>query len=229
MSVNALGTYAVLEAIRTSEHAKRLVFASSGAYYGTTTTREPFREEDPPLPATNIYAPSKVAADILVRCYPQIYKLKTAVCRFMNTYGPGDTNFSRIVPRAILNLITDPNAPYDFGSRDDGTTALDFLHIADMANAYIKTAENLDVIVGEAINFGTGILTSTQELAKKISVLFDNKDREAVFRGKKKGKPIAKCLDISKARKCLGWEPETPLEKGLKETIEWYRRFWERL
>lgn len=223
LSVNALGTYTVLEAMRTSSTTKRLIFASSGAYYGTTTTDHPLAEEDAPGPAANIYAPSKVAGDVAVRAYAHVFGLKAAVCRFMNTYGPGDTNFSRLVPRAVKNLLT--GSSYDFGDRDDGTTRFPYLHIRDMANAYIRLAEHVDRVSGEAFNFDGGVLMSTREMAKMISRLFDGQEREPRFLGAPRDKPVIKSLDIQKAKRLLDWQPATPLEQGLRETIEWYRQF----
>ncbi len=227
LSINAMGSFVVLEAVRTVQCVRRLVFASSGAYYGTTTTDRPIGEDAPALEATNIYAPSKAAADLVARCYARVFGIKTAVCRFMNTYGPGDTNFSRIVPRAVRNLLQ--REPYEFGDRDDGSTRLDFLYIRDMASAYIRVAENLDTVAGEAFNFGSGSPTSTRDLARLVSRLFDGQNCEPIFAGQPKAKPVIKSLDIRKARERLGWQPSTPLEQGLSETIAWYRRYWERL
>ncbi len=203
LSINAMGTYTVLEALRSTKWTKRLVFASSGAYYGTTTTDKAITEDDPPLSATNIYAPSKVAGDIAVRCYARVYGVKAATCRFMNTYGEGDTNFSRIIPRAIQNLIT--HAPFEFGDRDDGTTMLDYMHIRDMANAYIKVAEHLDSISGEALNFGGGNPISVSDLTRLVSKIFDGIDREPKFFGAPREKPIVKYMDTTKAQRILGW------------------------
>lgn len=223
LSINALGTYAVLEAMRTTKSAKTLVFASSGAHYGATTTAEPIPEDYAPVGAANMYGPSKTAADVVVRSYAGVYNMNAAVCRFMNTYGPGDTNFSRIVPRAIRMLLTD--VAYDFGDRDDGTTKLDFLHIRDMTNAYIHVAEHMEVARGEAYNFGRGQPVSTSEVARVVSRMFDGKDREPAFHGPKRERPIVKYLEIAKAKRQLGWQPETSLEQGIGETVEWYRRF----
>jgi len=227
LEINAQGTFVVLEATREAGSVRRLVFASSGAYYGTTTTNRAITEEESPLPASNVYASSKVAGDIAVRTWARIYDVKMAACRFMNTYGPGDTNFSRIIPRAIKNLIC--GSPYEFGGRDDGTTRLDYLNIRDMSNAYIMTAEQLDDISGEAFNFGGGNPVSTRELTNKISLCFDGNEREPLFEGPAKVSPVIKFLDIKKARQYVGWEPSTSLETGLIETIEWYRKFWDAL
>jgi CDP-glucose 4,6-dehydratase len=227
LSVNALGTYAVLEAMRTTRSAKTLVFASSGAHYGATTTDKPIAEDDAPLPAVNLYGPSKTAADVVVRTYADVYGLGAAVCRFMNTYGPGDTNFSRIVPRAVVNLLN--GAAYDFGDRDDGTTRLDFLHIRDMTGAYLAVAEQMEVARGQAFNFGRGQPVSTGEVARTASLAFDGVEREPLFRGAKRELPVIKYLDIRKAHSVLGWQPRTPLEQGLRETIDWYRSHLQRL
>jgi nucleoside-diphosphate-sugar epimerase len=227
LSVNVLGTYAVLEAVRTAALDTSLVFASSGAYYGTTKQQEPIIEEQAANKAANIYAPSKIAADFAVRSYVQTYGLNAAVCRFINTYGPGSTNFSTIVPRAILNLIE--CRPYDFGSRDDGTSTFDYLHVRDMARGYIAVAENLEQVRGEAFNFSGGAPISVRDLVRYISRLFDGREREPVFTGIQHDIPIRKCLSCSKAERLLSWRPAISLSDGLEETIDWYKRFWPRL
>lgn len=227
LSINVMGTYSVLEAVRTSNYAESLIVASSGAYYGTTVDVEPITEEHPPLASANIYAPSKVAVDIAVRCYAKTFGLKASVCRFINTYGPGNTNFSTIVPRAITLLMT--GQPYDFGARDDGSSTFDYLNIRDMTRGYLSMAENADTIAGEAFNFGGGYPISVRDLVKLISRLFDGKEREPLFHGNKKDIPIRKCLDTGKAKRVLGWQPSISLEEGLKETIDWYKQYWDRL
>ncbi|MBY0227242.1 MAG: GDP-mannose 4,6-dehydratase [Hyphomicrobium sp.] len=222
LDINISGTYSVLEAMRTTDSCKFMVFASSGGHYGATTRDFPISEEDIPAPASNIYGASKSAADVIVRAYAQVYGLNVAACRFMNTYGPGDTNFSRLIPRAIRNLIE--QSSYSFGDRDDGSTRLDFLFIRDMTQAYISVAENLEEVKGEAFNFGSGASRSTAEVAKLVSIAFDGKDRCPEFSGPSRAVPIVKYLDISKAEARLGWKPSTALHDGLRETLEWYRR-----
>ncbi len=223
-SVNAMGTMSVLEAIRLTGNRRELVFASSGAYYGATATDKPIVEDHPPLPAMNAYAPSKVAADEMVRTYARVYGTRTAACRFMNTFGEGDSNFSRLVPRAARNLAL--GGPYDFGDRDDGSTLVDPLHISDMTRAYLALAENLDSAVGEAFNIGNGRGRSTSEIARAASVAWDGAERQPVFRGKPSPTPLAKYLDISKAGRILGWKPEMDMQDALNRTMTWYRKNW---
>ena len=227
LSLNVLGTYSVLEAMRLSTSTKTLVFASSGAYYGTTTQKQPISEEYPPTASANIYSPSKVAGDIAVRCYAKTYGIKAATCRFINTYGPGNTNFGTIVLKTITSLIT--GSPFDFGARDDGTSTFDYLYIQDMVKAYLAVAENLDQVSGEAFNFGGDYPISVRNLVKMISLIYDGKEREPVFHGPKRDIAIYKCLDTSKAQIMLGWKVTINLEDGLKRTIDWYKKYWSKL
>ncbi|MEY2342354.1 NAD-dependent epimerase/dehydratase family protein [Acidithiobacillus sp. IBUN Pt1247-S3] len=227
LHTNAMGTFVLLEAMRQSLFVERMVVASSGAYYGATTTDSALLETDPPRTATNIYASSKVAADAVTRSYGGAYGLSVAVCRFMNTYGPGDINFTRLVPRAIRNLL---NAEaYHFGARDDGSSRLDFLYVGDMAEAYMRTAEAMPGCRGESFNFGSGAATSITDVAKKISIRYDGQERTPIFAGEKRERPAIKYLNVDKARKSLGWEPKTALEDGLNSTLEWYRKNWKML
>ncbi|MHB9031357.1 MAG: NAD-dependent epimerase/dehydratase family protein, partial [Candidatus Latescibacterota bacterium] len=209
LSINVMGTYSVLEAMRDSASAGALIFASSGAYYGTTFQKEPITEDYPPPAAANMYSPSKIAGDIAVRSYAKTYGLKAAVCRFINTYGPGNTNFSTIVPKTMTNLMSGNG--YDFGARDDGTSSFDYLHIRDMTRGYLAVAENIDRISGEAFNFGGGCPISVRDLVKLMSRLFDGKEREPVFHGPPRDTPVHKCLDTGKARTLLGWQPSISL------------------
>jgi len=226
---NIIGTYNVLEAIRTTQLAgrstPRLVFASSGAYYGATQTTEAIDEESPALVAGNIYAPTKAAADLAVRCYVKVYGLRAASCRWMNTYGPGDTNFTRIVPATIQRLMNGERALID---GTDGSNILELLHVRDMIAGYLATAEKLDddKVSGEAFNFGGGAPMTLKDLVIEIIRAWNAETGEArveipLITGPKI--ESVKYLDISKAQRVLGWQPELDLHDGLREAVRWYR------
>ena len=220
LDVNANGTYVMLEAARRAA-LPRFVFASSGAYYGTTSVAEPIPETFAPLPAANLYAASKAAADLAVQGYVKTFGLKAGICRFMNTYGPGDTNLSRLVPRALHNLRT--GADYDFGDRDDGSTELDFLHVHDMVSAYLCVADYLDRTdasnLDPVFNVGTGVATPVRTVAAMASVAYDGTMRTPIFRGAHRPIAVRKLLDASKAAAVLGWSPRISLRAGLEETV----------
>ena len=220
LDVNANGTYVMLEAARRAA-LPRFVFASSGAYYGTTSVAEPIPESFAPLPAANLYAASKAAADLAVQGYVKTFGLKAGICRFMNTYGPGDTNLSRLIPRALHNLRG--GAPYDFGDRDDGSTELDFLHVHDMVSAYLCVADYLDRTdasnLDPVFNIGTGVATPVRTVAAMASTAYDGRMRTPIFRGAHRPIAVRKLLDASKATAVLGWSPRISLRDGLEETV----------
>ena len=226
LDVNAMGTYVMLEACR-RVGVSAFVLASSGAYYGSTSVTEPIPETFSPLPAANLYASSKAAADLALQGYVQTFDLPAGACRFMNTYGPGDTNLSRLVPRALDNLVHDRS--YDFGDRDDGTSELDFLFIGDMVSSYIALAEWLlvgrdlhgrDRTVNPVFNIGTGVATSVSAVASLASLAYDNVERTPIFRGPSKTVRVRKLLDASKAAEVLGWKAGTGLTVGLARTMQ---------
>ncbi len=223
-SINVMGTIALLEAVRRSTYTRNFILASSGAYYGTTHSVQPITEDSPPLISANLYSPSKAAADIAARCYSETYKINVGVCRFINTYGPGDVNFNRLVPRAIRNLIN--NEPYDFGDRDDGTTALDYMHISDMTNAYLATAEHITAYSGQAFNFGTGAIHTTRQVVEAVSLAFDGKMRISNFHGSAHSIPVKKQLDVDRSKTNLGWVAKYNLHDGIKNTMDWYKKNW---
>jgi Nucleoside-diphosphate-sugar epimerases len=223
-AANVMGTYHMLEACRLSRKTRRLVFASSGAYYGATAASAAIPEDAPPLPAANIYAPTKVAADIAVRCYARIYGMRTVVCRWMNTYGPGDTNFSRIVPVSIRRLMRGERPLVD---GTDGTNVLELLHVRDMAEGYLAAAERLDDkgVCGEAFNFGSGAPLSLRDAMVELirawnTITGESVPEEPLITGPRVNS--IKYLDITKARERLGWSPATALRAGLEETVAWY-------
>lgn len=226
MYVNSLGTYNLLEAVRTSKQKPPLIFASTGGYYGTCYCEELIREDAPPLVGDNIYSASKVAGDVAVRYYANVFGMECTACRFMQTYGPGDTQFSRIIPITIKYLM---NGEIPKISRCDGTPVLDFLHVRDMARGYMAAAENIETVTGEAFNFGGGNPISVKDLVVLITRLCVGKEIEPIIMKKPSGILQKTCLDISKAKSLLGWEPEISLEDGLKETIAWYKKFWNQL
>ncbi len=218
-SINLDGTLAVLEAMRRSRLTRRLVFASSGAVYGSVSASDPIREDHAPGPITHAYAASKIAAEAAVESHSRAYGLHSIRCRFMNTYGPGDRHTSRLIPGAIDRLR---NAlPYDFGDRDDGSTELDFLHIDDMCRAYLAAGESLEApeVSGSAINFGSGDPRAVSEVVRAVSRAFDGMERTGIFHGEKRDRPLRKSLDITSAKDLLGWSPLVSLEGGIAETV----------
>ena len=144
----------------------------------------------------------------------------------MNTYGPGDTNFTRIVPATIRRLMNGERALID---GTDGTNILELLHVRDMIAGYLATAEKLDDdnVNGHAFNFGGGAPMTLQDLVIAIIRAWNVETGEARTEMPLITDPkieSVKYLDICKAERVLGWQPKLDLHDGLRETVRWYRK-----
>jgi CDP-glucose 4,6-dehydratase len=206
---------------RLSKTIKGLIVASSDKAYGQQE-KLPYTE-DSPLNGYFPYDASKVCADVLARSYFMTYKLRLAITRNANTYGPGDMNLSRIIPDVITRLIRNGQPII----RSDGTPQRDYLYIKDVVNAYLMLAENLHrkEVVGEAFNFGTGKPISVLDLYNKIITMMD-KDVKPKILGEAKNEIDKQYLDSQKAKKILNWEAKYDINSGLNETIDWYKTYF---
>ena len=218
---NIKGTWNILEACRLQTAVKRIVVASSDKAYGVQ--KELPYTENSPLLGLYPYDASKACTDILARSYFTTYGLPVAVTRNANTYGGGDLNFSRIIPDAIISLIEGKK----FKIRSDGTPERDYMYVKDAVKGYLTLGAALDrkEIQGQAYNFGTETPVKVVDLFDKIAKLLGKPEEKAQILGQAKNEIDRQYLSTSKAKKDLNWEPKYSLEKGLKETIEWYKNY----
>ena len=216
---NVRGTWTLLDACR-AEGVGRVVVASSDKAYGAHDAL-PYRE-DRPLRPTAPYEASKAAADIIARSYWPSYGLPVAVTRFVNLYGGGDVNFSRLVPEAVCAAL-DGRSPL---LRSDGSPERDFLYVEDAARAYLAIADALDrgAVRGEAFNAGGGRPHSVGKVVEMI-IRLSGGGAGPDFRGS--GNPAGEIdrqyVDPTKIRELCGFAPAVELTEGLERTIDWYR------
>lgn len=221
LKTNIGGTWNVLEAARVFG-VKAMVVASSDKAYGEHK-KLPYKEEAS-LIAAHPYDASKSCADILSRAYANTYELPIAVTRCANIYGPGDSNFSRIVPGTCRSIIKGKNPIV----RSDGTPLRDYIFTEDAVDAYFVLAKSLldkKLSLGEAFNFGVDKPISVIKLVKMI-IQISGKMKlapEILGKGKIKGEIDRQYLSSVKARRVLGWQPKYSLQKGLEITYKWYQ------
>ena len=219
---NIKGTWNIMEAAK-MEGVKRVVVASSDKAYGVQK-QLPYTEESP-LHGLYPYDASKAAADIIARSYAVTYGMNVAVTRNANTYGGGDMNFSRIIPDAMKHILQGKA----FEIRSDGKAERDYMYVKDAAAAYLLLAENLHrkEVQGQAFNFGTERPLSVVELFNKIAIACGKPKAEFKVLGTARNEIDRQYLASAKAKKVIGWQPKYSLEEGLKETVLWYRNYFE--
>jgi CDP-glucose 4,6-dehydratase len=221
---NIRGTYNLLEAARRLPGlASRVVVASSDKAYGESDVL-PYTEEMP-LQGSHPYDVSKSCADLLSHTYANTYDLCVTVARCGNIYGAGDLNWSRIVPGTIRSLFLGERPIL----RSDGTMIRDYIYVRDVISAYILLAERCteDGVRGEAFNFSTGNKHSVLDILKAIGETM-GAAADPIIENSARMEILNQTLDSAKARKQLGWSSEWDLERGLRETLTWYRAFLSR-
>lgn len=218
--VNIGGTWNILEAAR-QNMVERVIAVSSTHVYGDNPNL-PFKESYYPQPSRP-YETSKACADLLAQCYADSYRLGVVIPRFVNLYGPGDLNFSRLVPKVIRTVLQGAN-PRLWRSQ----AVRDFLYIDDAVAALLQVAEPTDRSFSDnsIVNFGSGQPVKVIDVAKKIVALTGSHQLKVVLqpRPQERADEILKqYVSIDKARTQLGWRPTISLEVGLAQTIAWYR------
>lgn len=218
--VNIQGTWNILEAAR-QNNVKRIIIASTVHVYGDNP-KLPFKESYFPQPSRP-YETSKACADLLAQSFADTYDLPVEIPRFVNIYGPGDFNFSRLVPKVIKSILNGRKPEvWDIGS------VRDFLYIDDAVNAYLTLAEK-PLANGKRLrvfNFGTGKPIKIYDLVLKIIQLTekDMKIKTEIPPEERSNEIKKQYVSIARAKKELGWRPKIDLNKGLLNTIGWYQR-----
>lgn len=219
---NIEGTWNILEACRGINFIEAVVVASSDKAYGSHR-RLPYKETTP-LNGAHPYDVSKSCADLLCYSYYNTYKVPVAVTRCGNIYGPGDFNFSRIVPDAIRSVLDKRQLVI----RSDGKFNRDYIYVEDIVWAYLGLAQKLNKfkLAGEAFNFSGERPISVLKLFAMISRIAGGKKINPKILDQAKFEIKNQYLCASKAREMLGWQAKINLEEGLRKTIEWYRKIY---
>jgi len=229
---NIRGTYTLLEALRT--HAptlKAAVIASTDKAYGEYPASEmPYREHYPLKPRYP-YDTSKACADMIAHCYASdVYQLPIVVTRFCNIYGPGQLNFSALIPDAVRAALGHGT----FVPRGDGSHIRDFIFAEDVVNLYAQIAECLsespEKFRGKSYNAGTNEPRTVREVVELVfekcnSLNALNIVLEQMQNARTTGEITVQLMDFDVVKRDFGWSPTTPFDIGIDQTIGWFRRF----
>ncbi len=216
---NVAGTWEILEAARLQGGMDAVIVASSDKAYGSHK-KLPYTE-NAPLQGRNPYDASKSCADLIAHSYAHTYGLPLAITRCGNIYGPGDFNFSRLVPDAIRCALSGKTLDI----RSDGKFTRDYVYVDDIVNGYILLAEKLRKLgfSGEAFNFSDESPLTVIELLNKIRKALKGRPDYRIL-NKAEYEIRHQYLDSRKARKMLGWKPATDVHKGVNNAVKWYSK-----
>jgi UDP-N-acetylglucosamine/UDP-N-acetyl-alpha-D-glucosaminouronate 4-epimerase len=212
---NLTGTLNVLLAARDCG-VKKVVFSSSSAVYGDEPTL-PKREDMPPVPLSP-YAVSKLAGEYYCSVFSELFGLKTVSLRYFNVFGPRQdpmSEYAAVIPKFITRLLNH-QPPLIFG---DGKQTRDFVYVKDVVKANLLAMKSsktgtFNIGSGERIDLNTLARTLAEIMDVKISPLYE-KPRSGDIRDS--------VSDITAAKKILGYQTSATLDKGLAETISYFR------
>jgi len=216
MSQNVLATVNVAEAARRA-NVRKIIFASSGgAIYGTPE-RLPISESAPVNPKSP-YAASKVAAEVYLNTYRELYGMDCTHLALSNVYGPRQNPHGEAGVVAIFATALLTGSPTKlFG---DGGNTRDYVYVSDVVEAFVAASGERGS--GRRYNIGTGRQTSDRELHTLVARAAGVPDEpgEAPAR---LGDLRRSMLDSSAARAELRWWPRVDIDAGVRRTVEYFR------
>ncbi|ANE78960.1 UDP-glucose 4-epimerase [Mycobacterium adipatum] len=215
-TVNVVGTIRLAEAARTHGVRKIVHTSSGGSVYGTPPVY-PTGEDVPTDPASP-YAASKVAGEVYLNTFRNLYNLDCTHIAPGNVYGPrqdphGEAGVVAIFAKALLAGVPTKI----FG---DGTDSRDYVYVDDVVDAFVRAAGAAGG--GQRFNVGTGISTTVAELHTSIAKAVGTAD-DPEFHPARLGDLRKSQLDISRGKQVLGWEPQVGLDEGIERTVDYFR------
>jgi UDP-glucose 4-epimerase len=195
---------------------KKIIIASSAAVYGDSHLL-PKKENLTPAPKSP-YAISKLDCEYAAKIFYEEYGLKTTSLRYFNVYGPRQdptSPYAAVIPIFISKALRNESLPI-YG---DGAQSRDFIFINDIVNANESVMSKGN---GQIFNVASGKATSVNELAGLI-IEQTNSNSNIIHKESRAGDIKHSIADIKEIKK-IGFEQRFDLEKGLKGTIEWFKR-----
>lgn len=211
---NINGTINLLELAR--EHdITQFVFGSSSSVYGINA-KVPFNEDDEVRQPISPYAATKGAGELICHTYSHLYGIRCICLRFFTVYGARQRPDLAI--HKFARLIDKGKSIPVFG---DGTTRRDYTFIDDIIQG-VRAAIDYTKTNYEIFNLGE---SRTVELRELIALLEKELDHNAVIDRKpmQPGDVPQTFADINKAKRLLGYNPQTQIEEGIHRFVEWFR------
>ncbi len=213
LRTNVLGTQVVLDASRECGVSK-FVHISTDEVYGDII-RGKFSEKSLMNPSSP-YSASKASADLLIKSFIRTYDMPAVIVRPSNNYGPWQYP-EKLIPVIIYKALKGKKVPV----YAKGLNVREWLHVQDCAAAIIKVLEKGKK--GEVYNVGSGVEKKNIDVVRNILDILGLPHSLIDFVRDRPGHDFRYSLDSSKIRKETGWKPEVDFDRGLRDTVCWYK------
>ncbi|MFC1981639.1 NAD-dependent epimerase/dehydratase family protein [Chloroflexota bacterium] len=232
LHVNIIGSANMLEAARILD-LKRVILTSSSAVYGAVDDIfTPRHEEEIILPATGIYALSKITIEQLTYTYRALYGVDTVVLRPQAVYGPGEQGHRSTLP--ISEMVSDALAGKSIVRESGGDSVTSLTYVKDYAKGVVQ-AYDCPKLPYHIYNLGYGQNRTMFEVAEVLRNLFPNLTIKfgpglgSNFLAKGEQKDLTHRVaqrpphDNTRARQDFGYNPEWPIERAIPDWIRWLK------
>lgn len=212
IDTNMTGTLNLLEFCRTRGIGK-FVLASTSSLYGAHNPL-PYAEDADTSRPLSPYAASKKGAEALCHCYHQLYGIDVTVFRYFTVYGPAGRPDMSVL--RFVQWVSEGKPVIIYG---DGKQSRDFTYVDDIAWG---TIAGLTPLGYQVVNLGSDRPVELMELLRMVE-RHTGQRATIDFRAMHRADVPATWADITRARRLLGWQPQTRLEDGVASVVSWYR------
>ena len=217
LKVGSLGTHNTLGTAK-AKNAKYLLASTSEVYGDPKVNPQPesYYGNVNCVGPRGVYDEAKRFAEAITMAYHKAHGIDTRIIRIFNTYGPRmRKNDGRVIPNFITQALK--NEPITVYGKGGQTRSLCF--VSDLVEGIFRLSQS---DIHDPVNIGNPYELKIIDLAKLI-IKFTKSKSKIIYNPLPIDDPKLRQPDISRARKLLNWSPKVDLEKGLKETIEWFR------
>lgn len=234
IDANILGHMNILEGCR-HHNVGHLIYSSSSSVYGLNR-KQPFSVEDDVDHPVSLYAATKKANELMSHSYSHLYQLPTTGLRFFTVYGPWGRPDMALFKFVKAMLDGKPIDVYNHGNM-----VRDFTYVGDIAEAVVRLVDvipavNNDWTVEEGLksassapykiyNVGNGQLTRLGDFIQAIETALDIKANKH-YMDMQDGDVLSTCADSSELYKTIGFSPDTPVNYGVQQFVDWYMSFY---
>ena len=217
---NSMALAKLSEELMSRDYLERFIQIGTSELYGSVDFAA---KETTPIQPTSPYAASKAAFDMYLISVHRYLKFPMNIIRPSNAYCPGQL-LHRVIPKTVICGLTGQKLPLQGGGRAEKS----YIHARDLARAIHLVSEKAPL--GAVYNAGPAEPTSIRRVveltAQALGMPFE---QVCEMTGDRLGQDSRYWLDSSAIRKDLGWEPEIGWEEGLREMVDWGRKYLDQL
>jgi UDP-glucuronate 4-epimerase len=212
---NVLATRNLLDYVLKAESPPQFIYISTSSVYGTVATSP----ESAPAEPVSWYGVTKLAAEQLVLAEARINRLNGCSLRLYSVYGPRERP-DKLFSRLITCGLTGAEFPLYEGSEHHRRS---YSYVGDMVEGMIRVMETPEALNKQIVNLGHHCEHTTIEGIALVESLLGTPIRIRRIPGRS-GDQLYTRADTALARQLIGYEPDTPLEEGLRKQLGWHRR-----